>query len=130
MKHNILLLFIFLIAISHLVGCQDRKKKDVDKLLHEWVGQTVDISDLVYTIQGYDTVDFHPDAYDYKILSYVDSSGCTGCKMSLEEWQDYIFETDSLYNGKVGFIMYYSPKSANDAIYYLDLVGFEHPVCI
>ena len=40
----------------------------------------------VFTVQGRDTVDAPACPSGYTVLSYVDSVGCTGCKLRLSEW--------------------------------------------
>ena len=34
---------------------------------------------------------------DYKILMYIDSTGCSSCRLKLFEWKQFIEETDSYF---------------------------------
>ena len=96
--------FIFTLFVLCLLACTDTEKRQTGRIVNEWMGKKINIPHLVYTIQGKDTIEFHSADYEYKILSYADSSGCTGCKMNLEEWADYIEMADSVYGDRVGFV--------------------------
>ena len=85
MKH---LIWIFILLF--VVSCQDRQRTIMD-ILQGWEGRVIQYPDsMTFTIRGNDTVDFSVCG-EYKILSYVDSTGCTSCKLGLNEWADYIY---------------------------------------
>jgi hypothetical protein len=42
---------------------------------------------------------------DYKVLLYVDSVGCTSCKLRLWDWKALIAEADSAFAGKLSFLV-------------------------
>ena len=55
------------------------------RLVQEWSGKEIKFpSRSVFTIQGKDTVDFDFEDADYKVVTYIDSVGCTSCKLNLE----------------------------------------------
>mgnify|MGYP001694896229 FL=1 len=37
----------------------------------------------MFTIQGKDTIEYSGDNSNYKIVTYIDSIGCTSCKLQL-----------------------------------------------
>lgn len=53
---------------------------------------------------------------EYKILTYVDSVGCIGCKLQLTEWKKYIMEMDSLFDNSIQFLFFFSPEKKVDII--------------
>ena len=48
---------------------------------------------------------------DYKVLLYVDSVGCTSCKLRLLDWQALIAEADNTFAGKLSFLFFFYPKN-------------------
>ena len=73
--------FIFLL-LSFLTGCKESEKEKIARLVKEWDGKEISFpSHSVFTIQGKDTVDFSFADAEYKIITYIDSVGCTSCKL-------------------------------------------------
>lgn len=63
--------------------------------------------ELIFTKYGKDTVKYNIPVSDYKIIMYVDSVGCTECKLQLYKWKDFITEVDSLTNGAVPILFFF-----------------------
>ena len=84
MKLSIYLTLFTILAIS----CQTKKDK-VEKVIKEWQGKEILIPDgnFVYSVLGRDT--FCADLWEkpYKILTYIDSIGCSACQMGLLDWR-------------------------------------------
>lgn len=98
----IFLLFLFLFS------CQGTGK--VESILQKWQGKEILFPDsMVFTIRGNDTVNFSFSS-EYKILSYIDSIGCTSCKLGLGDWKEYISEMNSLLSDSVKFLFFSFPK--------------------
>lgn len=81
----------------------------------------------VFTIQGKDTVDFDFSDADYKIVTYVDSTGCLSCKLQLTEWKEFIQATDSL---NIAYIFYFNTSNKEGLKYIMKRDNFIHPVCL
>ena len=79
MKHVVWIMCVWL-----LVSCSESRKEAVYRLVKEWTGKEIKFPEhSVFTVQGKDTVDFTFQDADYKVLVYVDSVGCTSCKLQL-----------------------------------------------
>lgn len=113
-----------------LASCQESREEVMFRLVNEWNGKEIKFpSRSVFTIQGKDTVDFEFGNADYKVVTYVDSVGCTSCKLQLHRWKELIAEVDSLTDGNVPFLFYFHPKDIKELRYYTRRDGFTHPVC-
>ena len=66
----------------------------------------------------------------HKILVYVDSIGCTSCKLQLHKWKEFIEEVDSLTSGTVAVLFFFHPKDLREISYLLKRDGVDIPVCI
>lgn len=125
--YKLLLLLICLFCVS----CGKSDEQRVKEVYRKWDGKTILFpSASVFTIMGRDTVPSPPMDTDYKILSYVDSLGCTSCKLNLLLWDEWIHEMDSLAKGKVSFLFYMHPNDVRELRYALMFDDFHHPVCI
>ena len=124
--------FLLLLVVA-LFSCtkKNERKAEADKIVTKWVGKTIQIpSDLQLSIYGKDTLlpGFH--STPYKIFFFTDSTGCTGCKLGLEEWQKLIAETNSTLSGKLSFVFCFQPKKRNDLVSKFLSSGFKYPVLI
>ena len=69
------------------------------RLVQEWSGKEVKFpARSVFTVQGKDIVDFDFKDADYKVVTYIDSVGCTSCKLQLHRWKQLVAEVDSYIN--------------------------------
>ena len=123
-----------LIALTIFFSCQDKQKeekKQIAQLVNEWQGkQIVFPENLTFTRYLTDTTDFQIPESDYKVLIYVDSIGCTSCKLQLHKWKELIEYTDSATQGKVPFLFFLHPKDTKEICYLLKRDGFDRPICI
>ena len=90
-----------------LASCQESQKDAMLRLVSEWQGKEIKFPVRpVFTIQGKDTVAYEYKDADYKVVTYVDSVGCTSCKLQLHQWKKWITEVDSLTDGRVPFLFF------------------------
>jgi hypothetical protein len=113
-----------------LASCQESREEAMLRLVNEWNGKEIKFpSRSVFTIQGKDTVDFEFKDADYKVVTYIDSVGCTSCKLQLHHWKQLVAEVDSLTGGSVPFLFYFHPKDMKELRYLTRRDGFTYPVC-
>ena len=113
-----------------LASCQESREEAMLRLVNEWNGKEIKFpARSVFTIQGKDTVDVEFGNADYKVVTYIDSVGCTSCKLQLPRWKKLVAEVDSLTNGRVPFLFYFHPKDRKELCYLTRRDDFTHPVC-
>ena len=113
-----------------LASCAESDKERLSRLVSEWERKEILFpAHSTFTIQGKDTVDFNFKDADYKIVTYVDSAGCTSCKLQLHRWKQLIAEVDSLTDGGVPFLFYFHPKDRKELRNLTRREGFIYPVC-
>ena len=95
-----LLYILFLLFL--LAACRENKKEQFARLVQEWQGKEIVFpQDMVFTRFVTEQVEYRiPDA-EYKVLIYVDSTGCTSCKLQLPKWKELIAHVDSATNGSI-----------------------------
>lgn len=93
---------ILMMCVWMLASCQESGEEAMLRLVNEWNGKEIKFpSRSVFTIQGKDTVDFEFKDADYKVVTYIDSVGCTSCKLQLHRWKQLVAEVDSLTGGVI-----------------------------
>lgn len=86
-----IVIFLFL-----LTDCNSRKQ-EIAAIVKAWQGKEIILPDtLTLKVQGRDTV--CPDLSEarFKILNYIDTSGCTSCRTRFYDWNLLQQQTDSL----------------------------------
>jgi len=112
-------------------SCENKKRKEINKILNEWIGKEILIPDNV-TFKSFakDTIFNSVFEREYKILFYIDTLGCLSCNTKLHLWKNIIEEFDVIAPDKVGFIFVFEFKRLSDAIYLLRDEDFKYPVII
>jgi hypothetical protein len=128
MKTRMLILVMFF--TFGLTACKDKKTAEVNQTLIEWLWKTIEFPDIEPIIpysRAKDSLKYAATGdKEYKIALYIDSTGCTGCKLGLSLWKKYIAE---LYS-KVDFLFYFHPKTGSDLLTLLEYEQFAHPVYV
>ena len=119
-----------MMCVWMLASCQESREEAMLRLVNEWNGKEIKFpTRSVFTIQGKDTVDFEFKNADYKVVTYIDSVGCTSCKLQLHRWKELVAEVDSLTGGRVPFLLYFHPKDRKELRYLTRRDDFTYPVC-
>lgn len=126
---NIITLLISLFSFI-LFSCGDKDKEEITLLVTQWQGKEINIpNNSIFTIQGKDTVDVNLNT-ERKILVYVDSAGCTSCRLQLHKWKEFIAQVDTVAKEPVQFLFYLTPKSVKEARYITRRDDFTYPMCV
>ena len=123
--------YLYLILILALFSsCKESEKDKISRLVSEWEGKEIFFpAHSIFTIQGKDTVDFSFLNSEYKVVTYIDSIGCTSCKLQLPRWKQFMHEVDSTMNGSIPFVFYFHPKDMKELHYITRRDAFNYPVC-
>ena len=125
MKYLTLIMCVWMLA-----SCEESREEAMLRLVNEWNGKEIKLPvHSVFTIQGKDTVDFEFGNANYKVITYIDSVGCTSCKLQLPRWKKLVGEVDSITNGSVPFLFYFHPKDMKELRYLTRRDDFKYPVC-
>ena len=125
------LVLIFCISLLCFSSCQNPAQEHITQLVKEWQGKEVHfLENPVFTRQLSDTVDYRIPEAEYKVLVYVDSIGCTSCKLQLPKWKEFIVYVDSVSGGQVPFLFFFQSKDNKELRYILKRDNFRLPVCV
>ena len=119
-----------IICLVLLTACSESREEAVYRLVKEWTGKEIKLPEhSVFTVQGKDTVDFTFREADYKVLVYVDSVGCTSCKLQLDRWKKVMKEMTEETGQDIPFLFFFNPKDMKELRYLTRRDGFTYPVC-
>ena len=125
MKASIYLILFTVLAIS----CQTKRDK-VEKVIKEWQGKEILIPDVnfAYNVLGRDTI-LGTDLWDkpYKILTYIDSIGCSACQMEIPLWME-LMDSCKLQQLDVSFIFVIHSDDFIKLGHDVQIFGFDHPI--
>ena len=131
---------IFIFALASVVAIclsscgKNKERANISKIVAEWSGKEIRFPDNVpcYILGKEMLPEFCDEIFhkEFKILLYVDSVGCSDCRLKLFEWEQLIEEVDILYPGKVGFLLFFQPKSMREMILSFSQRKFNYPVFI
>ena len=119
---------IILVLLPIFFSCKNEhkeKEKHISQLVNEWQGKQILFPEnAIFTRYLTDTTDYQIPQSDYKILVYVDSIGCTSCKLQLPKWKELIEYTDSMTQREVPFLFFFHPKDNKEIRYLLKRESF------
>jgi hypothetical protein len=116
-----------------IVSCKrNDKREEARRVVAEWTGKTIRFP------ENHDCNLLGSEAplascaslfeKEYKVLLYVDSTGCTSCKLRLFEWGQLIREADSLFAGRLGFLFFFQPRDKRELQLLLKQDYLDYPV--
>jgi len=132
-KRHISLILFLLISVFSFYSCKEKKRRgEIKKIVNEWIGKEIQLPENVLCyMAGKETLPEICNEWfqkDFKILMYVDSAGCSDCRLKLFEWKQLMDEADSLFQGRVGFLLFFQPKTAREMAYLFARDRFDYPV--
>ena len=122
--------FLGLCVCLLVSSCEESEKERLSRLVNEWEGKEILFpTHSTFTIQGKDTVDFDFKDADFKIVTYIDSIGCTSCKLQLHNWKKLMERVETLSDKTVAFVYYFCINKKRDLQSLTKADEFKHPVC-
>lgn len=116
---------LFLIIAALTASCSSPTESS------EFIGKEIHFPEKpIFTRFINDTLDYSIPQSKFKILLSVDSTECTGCKLQLDRWKDYISEMATTVTEDISFLFFIQPKDTTELKYILINEDFEYPICL
>lgn len=124
MKNIIAIVVFALVAISCSQSVDEHKD-----IVNQMSGmQIVFPTDLTYQV-GNTRIDLNPSEADFKIIVYIDSAGCTTCKMRMTLWNEIISEYKALTSQYIELLMILNTHPTEEYFEVIKDREFNQPVC-
>lgn len=120
--------FVLFLAIF-LVSCRNSRQEEMSAV-KSMVGKEISFpEDMTFQVLAEPVV---PDleTCGFKIVNYVDSGGCTSCRMKLQQWGEFIDRLKTLPDRDIEVLTIVSGRKIGEVLPLLDRFGFRHPVAI
>lgn len=120
---------IFVILL--LFSCKESERERIFRIVSAWQGKEIIFPEkMTFTYFGKDTLNYTIPESEYKILVYIDSIGCTSCKLKLDVWKNFIKQLDSTTHKDTPVLLFFHPKKVKEIQRILVDNEFDYPVCI
>ncbi len=125
-KPIFLLLFIGFLWL----GACSNKPEEPRRILLNLVGTEITFPDsLIFTIHS-TPVNVEGAFCDYKLLVYIDSEGCTPCRLKLKQWNKILNELQAYKDIEIQFLFIIESKVDSVVFDIVQQTNFPHPICI
>jgi hypothetical protein len=121
-------LLLLILIYPVFISCESKKASETERTVNNWMYKTIKLPNItpVNVIEKYAIEPQIDSTKEYKILLYIDSTGCTYCKLNMNIWKQYIEEMI----GKTNFFFYFHPKNEQELLVSLKRKKFNYPVYI
>ena len=121
-------LFLIGLLCFFFCSCQESTKKHYEKIVNEWQGKEIIIpNDVTFKSLRQDTLCSYLWDKPFKILTYIDSIGCTSCNMNLYSWKG-INQLCRQEQFDVGFIFVVHSSNYNSFDADVIMYSFDYPI--
>ena len=119
---------LIITVVILIFSCQMVRKDNVKKIMQEWYGKEILIpTEIEYRILGRDTVSSALWDKPYKILTYIDSIGCSSCQLGLPKWK-MLIDSYKLQQIDIGFLFVIHSSDYDLLSWDIKENNFRHPV--
>ncbi|MDE6096126.1 MAG: hypothetical protein K2G52_08055 [Muribaculaceae bacterium] len=120
MKQLFPYLIIIALAILPVSSCKKSARDVYAEAVEEWIGREILFPDSMMTVTGEMIA---PPTTDFTIVSYYDSTGCTGCRMKLPFWNEFMNKMDLVRNGRTVAIIMIAASDKRDDLKHLVMIN-------
>ena len=117
-----------LIVIPLLAASCTSREDSAREVVTKWVDKEIILPYDRFTVGG-ESVDINRDLYTYKIVNYIDSAGCTRCRMKLDLWNMFMSRLDA-DDADVTLLSVIHSDNSDDLRFASESSGFNYPVAI
>ena len=128
--NDMLKVVVCVLLLIFLFVCSCSKRKEIVTILNEWQGREVVFPLDVYSYVGTNDTVLFPLQSNFRIVTYVDSSGCTNCKLHLEGWKKFIPQLESLCFDDVDILFFIHSKDPRNDKFLFKRFNFNYPICL
>ena len=121
--------FCFLLFLS-FCSCHNVKNNDFVSIIGRWSGREILFPDSLYMISDHGTIGKKRVMREYTIINYVDSAGCTPCKLHLSKWKKFIDEIQHVYTDSISILLVVNDGSFETIDYISMWDKFSYPIYV
>ena len=113
-----------------LVSCQNFDKREINDAVHEWIGKEIIFLDSMDCIDNHVVSKAEVSKNGFKVVNYIDSMGCTPCRLNLTKWKEFIHDLNQVSIDSTLVLMIVSDSRFN-VVYQISMWDkFTYPIYI
>ena len=113
-----------------LVSCQNFDKRLINDAVHEWIGKEIIFLDSMDCVDNHVISKVEVSKNGFKIVNYIDSVGCTPCRLNLTKWKEFIHDLNQVSIDSTLVLMIVSDSRFN-VVYQISMWDkFTYPIYI
>lgn len=110
-------------------ACKQDPKAELKELVAYWQDREIIFPEAMqFSRYAEEVVNYPFQEAQNKVLIYIDSVGCTSCKLQLSRWKELKAYTDSLTNGSLPYVFIFQSSDSKKIKGVTKLDHFDHPV--
>ncbi len=123
--------FLYITLTLFLFSCRGNENKESHEraLVENWIGKEIIIPKELHFSSFMEDSTVEIPISNYKIVTYVDSVGCLGCKLGLKGWKNFILELKNM-ELNVPILFYIHPLDMRTLKAVLLYENFQYPICV
>lgn len=103
-------------AFLWLQSCVPDKESDTQCIVEAWIGKQIKLPNSAISIIQKDTVERRRIDSDYILLRYIDSTGCSSCRLKIPEYITLAERLSNETDRSVELMCITSPKDVDDVV--------------
>ena len=113
-----------------LVSCQNFDKREINDVVHEWIGKEIIFLDSMDCVDNHVVSKVKVSGNCFKVVNYIDSVGCTPCRLNLTKWKEFIHDLNQVSIDSTLVLMIVSDSRFN-VVYQISMWDkFTYPIYI
>lgn len=121
-------ILLMIVTLSMLCCCNSKRAEQMSVVSSLMGREIVMPENLTIHILN-DTIDFSLGDADYTIVAYIDSAGCTPCRMKLKDWDKLINQLKTIPEVDLAFVMVINSSDTTKLNHIIKRNEFLHPIC-
>ncbi|WP_289873565.1 DUF1573 domain-containing protein [uncultured Duncaniella sp.] len=118
---------LYLLLLLILCACSRPSETErYAAIVKEWQGKEIKLPHVMTDALTGDTIDLSDT--DFIILTYVDSVGCTSCKMKLPLWHEFLCSLDTLTEASIETLTIVNAPDSRELTALIKRDGYSYPV--
>ena len=120
---------LYIITLFLLLSCSGKTEQEerYAEIVSQWQGREIKLPAVMTDFLTGDTINL--DDADFTILTYVDSAGCTGCKMKLPLWREFMNSLDTLHgDATVNSVIVVNTKDEEELTHLIKYNAYSFPI--
>ncbi|MDE6588323.1 MAG: DUF1573 domain-containing protein [Paramuribaculum sp.] len=123
---SVIMIVGLVMAAASCSGRVDKEKEVLASLL----GREIVIPDSLVCRILDTPIDYDMSNADYTIITYIDSAGCTPCRMKLQLWDSVIDDLTGQTDADLAYLMIVNTENSKEIGVNLQQYDFRHPVML